>query len=193
MCAVSHRCLLILASLFWATGSIICGAVCLLTVAGPVPPDAKAVLGIYPSCRGCEDLPRWMWVRWAALGIGLVLGLLQGWLLMWRVLARREAERIGALSEPKTHMFFPPWRLLGLCILCPCCVQLQLHTAQFVVSALIFIGLLANVCVFLAIGSLRILTGSGLSDRLPSVVSRESSAGSRTVYASAPGGDAFFR
>jgi hypothetical protein len=171
-CDVSNDGLRTLAALFWLTGSVICGAVCVKTALGPVPPDAKAVLGIYPSCRGCEDLPRWNWARWAALAAGVLLGKLQGRCLIWPVVARREAERIDALAYPKAYLFFPRWRLLGLCILCPICVQIQLHTAQFVVSALVFIGLLANVSVFLAIGALRIITGAGLAERLPSHVAR---------------------
>jgi hypothetical protein len=171
-CDVSSDGLRTLAALFWLTGSVICGTVCVATALGPVPPDAKAVLGIYPSCRGCEDLPRWNWARWAALLAGVLLGLLKGVCLIWKRVARREAERIDALAYPKAYLFFPRWRLLGLCILCPACVQIQLHTAQFVVSALVFIGLLANVAVFLAIGALRILTGGGLAAQLPNHVAR---------------------
>jgi hypothetical protein len=67
---------------------------------------------------------------------------------------------------------------------------IQLHTARFVVSALIFIGLLANVCVFLAIGALRILVTPPQPRSPRSVVEYREA---RTVYASAPDGDAFFR
>lgn len=173
-CDVSNDGLRTLATLFWLTGSVICGAVCVATALGPAPPDAETVLGMYPSCRGCEDLPRWNWVRWVALLVGVLLGLLKGVCLIWKGVARREAERIGVLAYPKAYLFFPRWRLLGLCILCPTCVQIQLHTAQFVVSALVFIGLLANVSVFLTIGALRILTGGGLAAQLPSHVAKRS-------------------
>ncbi len=173
-CDVSNDGLRALAALFWLTGSVICAGVCVTTALGPVPPDAKEVLGIYPSCRGCEDLPRWNWARWAALLAGVLLGLLQGVCLIWKHVARREAERIDALAYPKAYLFFPRWRLLGLCILCPTCVQIQLHTAQFVVSALVFIGLLANVAVFLAIGALRILMGAGRAARRPSHTASDS-------------------
>lgn len=173
-CDVSHAGLRVLAALFWLTGSVICGTVSMLTALGPVPPDAKAVLGIYPSCRGCEDLPRWNYVRWVVAIGGVLLGLLKGWCLVWKMFARREVERIHALTEPKAYHFFPKWRLLVLCLICPTCVQVQLRTAQFVISALVFIGLLANVCVFLAFGALRILTGEGLAEHPPSsVITRE--------------------
>ena len=150
-CYITNGSLLTIAALFWAIGSLICGAVAVLTALRPAPPDALDVVGGWAPCGGCEDITRWSYLRWAALAGGVVLGLLQGWLLMWRVLASREVARIAALREPQAHQFFPPWRLLGLAILCPSCVQLQLHTQQFVVSALVFVALLANVSVSLAL------------------------------------------
>ena len=90
-CAVSHRGLLGIAVWFWATGAIICGLVAVKTVLGPAPADADALLG-----EG-----KWDRMRWAMLAIGMVVGGLQGWLLMWRVVAACEARRILALSAPQ--------------------------------------------------------------------------------------------
>jgi hypothetical protein len=46
-------------------------------------------------------------------------------------------------------------------------MQIQLHTQQFVVSALIFIGLLANVSVALLFGAARLVHGKRCCAALP--------------------------
>ena len=74
----------------------------------------------------------------------------------WRSVARQEAIRIASLTTPQCHHFFPARRLLILLVLCPTCVQIQLRTAQFVVSSLVFTALLANVAVALLFGAARL-------------------------------------
>jgi hypothetical protein len=72
----------------------------------------------------------------------------------------------AAASWLQAHEFFPARRLLVLLVLCPTCVQIQLHTSRFAVAVLIFIAMLANVCVFLLCGAARIL-GPACSGRPP--------------------------
>ena len=91
-----------------------------------------------------------------SLEIGLVLGGVQGYMLMWRSVARQEAIRIASLTTPQCHHFFAARRLLILLVLCPTCVQIQLRTAEFVVSSLVFTALLANVAVALLFGAARL-------------------------------------
>ena len=80
-------------------------------------------------------------------------------------------------------MFYPWKPLLLLCIVAPTAVQIQLHTKQYVWSALTFIALLANVGVFLLCGSLRIAIG-GCNHRTATGDSLLASAGAGDLLSS---------
>jgi 2,5-diketo-D-gluconate reductase A len=149
-CTVSTASLFTIAIAFWSTGCLVCAAVCANTTR--VTP-AKCV----------TDTCLWTWHlgRFVSLEIGLVLGGVQGYYIMWRSVARQEAIRIASLTTPQCHHFFPARRLLLLCVLCPTCVQIQLHTAQYVVSSLVFVALLSNVAVALLFGAARLAREKG--------------------------------
>lgn len=135
--------LFVLAVLFWMIGCAICLGVGVSTVLGK---------------GGSPPTPAWGW-RWLVLSGGGVAGVLQAYVYIWPYVAESEVKRIRQLPRPRAYDFFPARRLLFMVIAVPCIVQVQLRTAQYTVSQMIFVGLLTNVGVFLLLGAIRIFLG----------------------------------
>jgi hypothetical protein len=113
------RSVLLLAILFWLTGSLVCLGL-----------SFKQLWFTSAEPRFASQNEKYHWARWGSFDAGLLLGVLQAGLL-FVPLARREAVRIVSLDKPRCIDFFPPRRLLIVfCVAITCAARHRRRTRE---------------------------------------------------------------